>query len=109
MGGGESWLFAVNAITGSRFTSTTPWDYNLDGNYNTADKVDWGGSGNQVWGSGINLKTPQRFRRTKLLEPGSDCQEINLLNNSDGSITTVSGSCQGFNYGRRSWRQIHIQ
>jgi type IV pilus assembly protein PilY1 len=109
VGGGESWLFAVNAITGSRFTSTTPWDYNLDGNYNTADKVDWGGSGNQVWGSGINLKTPQRFRRTKLLEPGSDCQEINLLNNSDGSITTVSGSCQGFNYGRRSWRQIHIQ
>jgi len=109
VGGGESWLFAVNAITGSRFTTTTPWDYNLDGKYNTADKVDWGGSGGQVWGSGINLKTPQRFRRTKLLEPGSDCQEINLLNNSDGSITTVSGSCQGFNYGRRSWRQIQIQ
>jgi type IV pilus assembly protein PilY1 len=109
VGGGESWLFAVNAITGSRFTNTTPWDYNLDGNYDTADKVDWGGNGGQVWGSGINLKTPQRFRRTKLLEPGADCQEINLLNNSDGSITTVAGSCQGFNYGRRSWRQIQIQ
>ncbi len=106
-GGGESWLFAVNAITGSRFTTNTPWDYNQDGRYDTDDKVDW--SGSKVWGSGINLKTPQRFRRTKLLEPGSDCQEINLLNNSDGSITTVSGSCQGFNYGRRSWRQLHIQ
>ena len=107
VGGGESWLFALNAITGSRFTTTTPWDYNLDGRYDTDDKVDYGTG--QVWGSGINLKTPQRFRRTKLLEPGSDCQEINLLNNSDGSITTVSGSCQGFNYGRRSWRQIQIQ
>jgi type IV pilus assembly protein PilY1 len=109
VGGGESWLFAVNAITGSRFTTTTPWDYNLDGRYDSADKVNWGAAGAQVWGSGINLKTPQRFRRTKLLEPGADCQEINLLNNSDGSITTVSGSCQGFNYGRRSWRQILIK
>jgi type IV pilus assembly protein PilY1 len=109
VGGGESWIFAVNAFTGSRFTNTTPWDYNLDGKYDTADKVDWGGNGGQAWGSGINLKTPQRFRRTKLLEPGADCQEVNLLNNADGSITTVSGSCQGFNYGRRSWRQIQIQ
>jgi type IV pilus assembly protein PilY1 len=109
VGGGESWLFAVNAITGSRFTNNTPWDYNQDGRYDTADQVNWGGGDNQVWGSGINLKTPQRFRRTKLLEPGADCQEINLLNNSDGSITTVSGSCQGFNYGRRSWRQIQIR
>mgnify|MGYP001816830657 CR=1 FL=1 len=107
VGGGESWIFAVNAFTGSRFANSTPWDYNLDGKYDTDDKVDYGGS--QVWGSGINLKTPQRFRRTKLLEPGADCQEVNLLNNSDGSITTVSGSCQGFNYGRRSWRQIQIQ
>jgi type IV pilus assembly protein PilY1 len=107
VGGGESWIFAVNAFTGSRFTNLTPWDYNLDGKYDTADKVDWGGG--KVWGSGINLKTPQRFRRTKLLEPGADCQEINLLNNADGSITTVAGSCQGFNYGRRSWRQIQIQ
>ena len=106
-GGGESWIFAVNAITGSRFADTTPWDYTVDGKYDTDDKVNWGGG--QIWGSGINLKTPQRFRRTKLLEPGSDCQEVNLLNNSDGTITTVSGSCQGFNYGRRSWRQIQIQ
>jgi len=109
VGGGESWIFAVNAFTGSRFASTSPWDYNLDGRYDSDDKVNWGGAGNQVWGSGINLKTPQRFRRTKLLEPGADCQEVNLLNNSDGSITTVSGSCQGFNYGRRSWRQIQIE
>jgi type IV pilus assembly protein PilY1 len=107
VGGGESWLFAVNAMTGSRFANTSPWDYNLDGRYDTDDKVNY--DNGQIWGSGINLKTPQRFRRTKLLEPGSDCQEINLLNNSDGSVTTVSGSCQGFNYGRRSWRQILIQ
>jgi len=106
VGGGESWLFAVNAFTGGRL-SNTPWDYNQDGRYDNDDKVTWGTG--QVWGTAINTKTPQRFRRTKLLEPGSDCQEINLLNNSDGSITTVSGSCQGFNYGRRSWRQIQIQ
>jgi len=107
VGGGESWLFAVNAITGSRFLTASPWDYTLDGKYDTDDKVNW--DGGQVWGSGINFKTPQRFRKTKLLKPGSDCQEINILNNSDGTITTVTGSCAGANYGRRSWRQIQIQ
>ena len=104
VGGGESWLFALNAMTGSRFISTTPWDYNSDGRYDTDDKVNY--DAGQIWGSGINFKTPQRFRKTKLLKPGSDCQEINILNNSDGSITTVTGNCIGNSYGRRSWRQI---
>jgi len=107
VGGGESWIFALNAMTGSRFLTASPWDYNLDGKYDSDDKVNWGAG--QVWGSGINFKTPQRFRKTKLLKPGSDCQEINILNNSDGTIKTVTGNCLDSSYGRRSWRQIQVQ
>ncbi len=105
IGGGVSWLFALNATTGSRFLTTSPWDYNGDGAFTSADKVSLGG--NQTWGSGIQVGG-RMFRKTKLLNP-NECQEINILNMSDGSIGKVTGNCTTKEVGRRSWRQIEIQ
>jgi len=107
-GGGTSWIFALNATTGSRFLTSTPWDYNTDGNFGDLDKVNWGGGSNQVWGSGITLKNRPMFRRTRLLNP-SECQEISVLNSSDGTLSTVRGSCSSKEVGRRSWRQLLIK
>jgi type IV pilus assembly protein PilY1 len=107
VGGGESWIFAINAITGSKFPNT-PWDYNLDQNYDSLDLMNTT-SGTKSVGSGIQLKTPLSFKRTKLLQPGTTCQEVNILTNSDGSLGTVTGSCVDNEYGRRSWRRIHIR
>ncbi|HID49610.1 MAG TPA: hypothetical protein EYP40_08390, partial [Chromatiales bacterium] len=107
VGGGESWIFAVNATTGSRFP-TTPWDYNADGKYDSLDKMKKSG-GAKVIGSGVQLKTKYSFKSTKLLKPGSSCQEVNILTNSDGSMGTVTGNCGDKEYGRRSWRRIHIR
>ena len=107
VGGGESWIFAINAITGSKFPNT-PWDYNLDQNYDSLDLMNTT-SGTKSVGSGIQLKTPLSFKRTKLLQPGTTCQEVNILTNSDGSLGTVTGNCVDNEYGRRSWRRIHIR
>ncbi len=104
--GGESWLFALNATTGSRFENTTPWDYNNDGSFSDADKVNFGSG--QIWGSGIRKRTGTKmFRTTKLLVP-NQCQEINILNMTDGTTDTITGNCTVKEVGRRSWRQIEI-
>ncbi len=103
--GGTSWLFALNATTGSRFLTASPWDYNNNGTFDSLDKVNFGAG--QIWGSGIRLKSGGLFRRTKLLTPG-ECQEVNILNMADGSLGTVTGNCTTNDVGRRSWRQIFI-
>ena len=104
--GGTSWLFALNATTGSRFLTASPWDYNFDGTFDSTDKVNFGAG--QIWGSGIRLKGGTLFRRTKLLNP-SECQEVNILNMADASLGKVTGNCTSNDIGRRSWRQIQIK
>ncbi len=104
--GGESWAFRINADTGSRFLTSSPWDYNNDGTIGSSDEVNFASA--SYWGSGIQGKDKSLFRSRTLIVPGT-CKEANVQSLADGTIRVVTSACTTKQIGRRSWRQLEIK
>jgi type IV pilus assembly protein PilY1 len=102
--GGDSWIMELNALTGSRLTTVSPFDVNGDG---VIDSNDGGrGSSNGDPSSADIYTSGTRLEVGIAQEPGilSGQFEYKYSAGSSGEIETTTES--GPKMGRQSWRQV---
>jgi len=100
--GGDSWIMELDALTGSRLTTVSPFDVNRDGVIDANDYA-------TVTVGGVTVTVPVSATRLDVgiaQEPGilSGQFEYKYSAGSSGDIQTTTES--GAKMGRQSWRQV---
>ncbi|MEW6764310.1 MAG: PilC/PilY family type IV pilus protein [Pseudomonadota bacterium] len=103
--GGSSWVYELQAFSGSRLKNVTPFDYNQDGAFNNSDFVD-DGSGNKIPASGIRFDNAGVYFLDKEsiitdCRDGGDCKMV-----STSSVGVLSVGESDSTRLRRTWREL---
>jgi type IV pilus assembly protein PilY1 len=107
--GGTGWLMELDLFTGGK-TDKTPWDFNLDNEFNDEDMADLDGDG--------NLDALNGTRDPSDVNPGIPVKPASLFDEQEGCDWLIFPSTSGHTgtrcrnpgargFGRQSWRQAH--
>lgn len=99
--GGESWINALDALDGSRL-DFTPFDFNLDGNFNKYDLLDIDGG---TVGSSIRVLTDNGtgiYSAPSALNMGGG-EVMSVISDSEGDLIQLEESDA---FGWRTWLQL---
>ncbi|KAA3650043.1 MAG: hypothetical protein DWQ11_17290 [Proteobacteria bacterium] len=102
--GGSSWIYELDRFSGARLKDQTPFDYNNDGVFNSADFVPGSGTGKvpgsaiRIKGGGINYLGPTGV----VSEDGN--KERKIISSSSGSLVSIGES--GSRQMNRTWMEV---
>jgi len=105
-GGGDSWLMELDALTG-RMLSVSPFDMNLDGNFDGADNGALTFNSKSTNAGGIKPSEGGIFTTPTVIKDKVDSnKEYKYASTSKGAVVKTPESVTQGQSGRISWREI---
>ena len=107
--GGTGWLMELDLFTGGK-TEKTPWDFDLDNEFDEDDKADLDGDGNVDALNGtrdpsdVNPGIP--VKPATLFDEQGNCDWL-IFPSTSGHTGTRCRNPGARGFGRQSWRQAH--